>query len=101
MTHQLSLGEWTHDNDTQTKIGGQRQDLTLNLTLQRIIGNLDGGNATRQHDALQFSKEGTTIVRGTNCVHLSGIAQSLQHREMLLPEHQVVDLVKTDVLVQK
>src|SRR5438128_2691184 len=85
MAHQFTLSERTHDDDAQSEIVCQWQDVALHLALQRIVGDLDSTNATRLHHLAQFWKRGTAVVCCANGSYLSRMAQSLQYGEVFAP----------------
>jgi hypothetical protein len=96
-----SFTERAHDNDTEAEIRSELEDDPLHLPLRRVIWNLDGRDATRLHDFTQLSKRRRAVVRRPDRRNLSRFFQVLQHRKMISPVHQVMDLVEVYISTKK
>ena len=49
---QGALTKGPHDEHPEPELGGEGKDVTLDLTLDRVVGNLDGVDAARSPSRL-------------------------------------------------
>jgi hypothetical protein len=69
--------------------------------LNRVVRNLDGGDAARLHHLLQLSERRRLIVSRPDRGNLSVVLQLLEHGELRAPIDQVVHLIEIDVATKK
>jgi len=94
--YQRSLAERAHKQDAEAEVVGQRQDRALDLALGRVVRHLDGVDSPGGHELGQFAEGGRGVVSGSEQADQPPVPRGFQHRQVLGPGHQVVDLHEVD-----
>jgi hypothetical protein len=94
--HQLPLAERAHEHDTEAQLVGQRQDRALDLALEGVVGHLHGVDAAGGHQLGELGKGPRGVVGGADLADQPLVPGLLEHRQVRLPRHEVVDLHQFD-----
>jgi hypothetical protein len=91
---QAPFAERAHDDDPQVQLGGQRENILLDVTLPRIVGNLNRRDPAALHRLAQLGERGRLVVCRADGGDASLVFQLFQHRQILPPVDEIVHLVE-------
>ena len=96
VTHQLAFAERAHQQDSDTELVGQRQDRGLDLAVGGVVGHLDAVDAAAAHEVGELPEGRRRVVGSADQADQSPVPGGLEHRQLVGPGDQGMDLRKVD-----
>src|SRR6202022_1388974 len=95
-----AVAEWTMREDSDFQLRSEREDSTLRLAAERIVGGLDHVEASRRHQVTKIVEAARVIVGRSDRIDLPLPFQFLEQAQLRRPVDEVVDLVDLDAAKQ-